>query len=204
MNHEIYQDMRFIETMQVKEGRIVNLPFHRERARETILYHFGITCDLPLKELLTGTDFSSSISGIWRLRVVYSKEIEGFTLEPYVKRDIKKIKMVDGGNIEYVYKYENRSGLEKLLLLKGEADDILIIKGGLVTDTSFTNVVFRKGEELWTPSSCLLNGTKRRAMLKEGLIKERIIRVEDIREYQQCFLINAFLDLLPVEVLPLK
>ncbi len=210
--------MRFIETIQVKEGEIVNLALHKDRSRETIHYHFGIKRDLPFEELLKGPgpsapgiqnpDKESSTqkpcdeSGIWKLRVVYSKDIEEFTIEPYRKRAIKTIKPVDGGEIGYSFKYENRTGLEKLLSCKGEADDILIIKDGLVTDTSFTNVVFREGDKLYTPSSYLLNGVKRRAMLKEGLITEKVIRAEDIREYQQCYLINAFLDLYPVEILP--
>jgi len=193
--------MRFIETIKIENGHIANLDLHKERAYETILFHFGIKKTLPF-ELLVPEDISMA-KGLFKLRVVYSNDIEEFRIDPYVPRTIKRLRVVDGSGIDYRFKYEDRSAIEKLLCLKADCDDILIIKNGFVTDTSYTNLVFAKGEDLYTPATFLLNGVKRQSLLREGRIKEREIRVGDIKKYDGCFLINAMLDLFPVSFVDL-
>ena len=190
--------MRFIETIQIKNGRILNPDLHRERARDTILYHFGVVRELPFESLITG--ISPELQETLKLRVLYRKDIEEYTIEPYKRRDIRKVRLIEGGDIEYSYKYEDRSQLERLLLEKGDSDDILIIKNGFVTDTSFSNVVFKEGEIFYTPSTYLLNGIKRRQMIRDGLVNVKDIRVEDVLKCRECFLINAFLDCLRVDI----
>lgn len=49
---------------------------------------------------------------------------------------------------------------------------MLIVRDGWVTDTSFTNVVFEDaGGGLYTPETCLLEGTRRQSLLDEGRIQ---------------------------------
>ena len=62
-----------------------------------------------------------------------------------------------------------------------------------MTDTSFTNVVFESDKGLFTPSTYLLPGTKRQTLLKERVIKEKVIRIEDIEDYRKLYLINAMM-----------
>ena len=69
------------------------------------------------------------------------------------------------------------------------------MKQGQITDTSFSNVVFRACDGLYTPSAFLLNGTRRQRLLREGIVREREIRVADLTRYQGVFLINAMIDL---------
>jgi 4-amino-4-deoxychorismate lyase len=190
--------MRFIETIQINNGRIMNLELHKERAQETILYHFGINKVLQFESLIAG--IHGQLAGIYKLRVAYGKDIEDFTIEPYIRREVKMIKPVSVENIDYKYKYEDRSELEALLLKKGDCDDIMIIKKGFITDTSFTNIIFSDGDKFFTPRTYLLNGIKRRRMLGDGLVIEKDIRAEDILQYRECFLINSFLDGHKVEI----
>ncbi|OFY43573.1 MAG: hypothetical protein A2X18_06425 [Bacteroidetes bacterium GWF2_40_14] len=194
--------MRFIETIRVENGQLCNLDLHKKRAKETILFHFGVKKSLPF-DMLVPVDISLT-KGTYKLRVVYSKDIEEFSIDQYVPRTIKRLRIVDGEGIDYRFKYENRSAIEALLSLKTDCDDLLIIKDGYVTDTSYTNVVFAQGEDLFTPSTFLLNGVKRQSLLREGRIKERDIRVDDIKKYDGCFLINAMLDYTPNCVVLIK
>ena len=71
---------------------------------------------------------------------------------------------------------------------------MLIVRDGWVTDTSFTNVVFEDvGGGLYTPETCLLEGTRRQSLLDERRIQACPIRVEDIRYFRRVFLVNAMI-----------
>jgi 4-amino-4-deoxychorismate lyase len=44
-------------------------------------------------------------------------------------------------------------------------DDIIIVRNGFVTDASYANLIFRKGDEWFTPATFLLAGTMRAFLL---------------------------------------
>ena len=48
--------------------------------------------------------------------------------------------MVDCDEADYRYKSADRSLLDRLFALRGAADDVLIVRRGLITDTSIANV----------------------------------------------------------------
>lgn len=189
--------MNFIESIKVVDGVPQNLELHAGRASRTIYDHFGIRGGLPLQEILH--EARRHPQGLFKMRILYSKEIISISSENYQPRNIRSLKIVEDGNIEYSYKYEDRSSLSRLLEQKGECDDILIVKDGFVTDTSYSNVVFGKGGKLFTPSAFLLNGVKREFLLKSGFITQIEIKPSDIAFYDSIYLINSMLDLYPVE-----
>lgn len=189
--------MNFIESIKVVDGVPQNLELHAGRASRTIYDHFGIRGGLPLQEILH--EARRHPQGLFKMRILYSKEIISISSENYQPRNIRSLKIVEDGNIEYSYKYEDRSSLSRLLEQKGECDDILIVKDGFVTDTSYSNVVFGKGGKLFTPSAFLLNGVKREFLLKSGIITQIEIKPSDIAFYDSIYLINSMLDLYPVE-----
>ena len=57
-------------------------------------------------------------------------------------RQIKSLRLVDGDKVDYRYKSTDRSMFIRLMEQRGECNDVLIVRDGWVTDTSFTNVVF--------------------------------------------------------------
>ncbi len=63
----------------------------------------------------------------------------------------------------------------KIFLCKKTADDIIITKNGNITDSSFSNLVFESSDgALFTPETYLLEGgTKRKFLLKNGIIREK-------------------------------
>lgn len=189
--------LTFIETVKVVDGEIINIELHERRSCETILYHYGIKRILPFKALL-GSLEEVVDKGVFKLRVVYSYEVLNFSLTPYKPRDIKTLKLIDGGEIDYSYKYENRDSLNNLLLLKGECDDILIVKNGLITDTSYCNFVFGDGVSLYTPANPLLKGTKRESLLKSGVVIERDLPAVDLLCFSSFYIINSMIDISPV------
>jgi 4-amino-4-deoxychorismate lyase len=76
-----------------------------------------------------------------------------------------------------------------------ETDDILIIKNGNVTDTSFSNIVFFDGTKWLTPAQPLLRGTKREKLIRENIIFEETITKNEIQRFQNAVLINAMIDI---------
>ncbi len=182
--------MNFIETIKVEDGLVKNLDLHIERERATAMKFFGIEKEYEFGGLLSDGDLKRA-TGIFKLRVIYSKEILSFSFEPYKMREIHTLRPVDGSGVDYSFKYESRGAIEALFEQRGDSDDILIIKDGFVTDTSYCNIVCSDGKGLYTPSTPLLKGTKREQLLREGVIEERDIRIGDLSKYSEFYIINA-------------
>lgn len=70
--------------------------------------------------------------------------------------------------IDYRYKSTDRKELEALYALRGNQDDVLIVRNNLLTDTSIANVALEKEGVWYTPRTPLLKGTKRALLLEQG------------------------------------
>lgn len=189
----------FTEAIKVKDGKFYDLPMHINRIQETSSFFFQKSIIFNLSEESIP---SEKREGLFKCRIIYSDHVISVEYIPYTFRTIKKLSLIKKDDIEYSHKWANRSDLNSLLSGKGESDDILIIKDGLVTDTSFSNVVFEDETRLYTPDSFLLNGMKRQSLLSQGIIKERTIRLEDIASYTNMYLINSMIDLEDAICLP--
>jgi len=129
--------------------------------------------------------------GIGKCNIIYDKEIIEIKFELYVKRPVRSLKLVHASGLDYHLKYCDRSVLETLLAKRGDCDDVIIVNDGLITDTSFSNLVFFDGESWFTPARPLLEGTCRARLLSEKKIILADIRPSDLTRYQGCKLINA-------------
>ncbi len=126
-----------------------------------------------------------------KCRVTYSDVIHSIEFEQYNEREIKSLRLVQDDTIDYSHKFKNRDQLNHLLELRGDDDEILIVKNGQVTDTSFTNIAFLKDGQWFTPEFPLLAGTRRDEYLQNGLLTARIIRPEDLRKFDEARLVNS-------------
>ena len=75
--------------------------------------------------------------------------------------------------------------------MKGDCDEIIIVKNGLVPDTSFTNIAVNDGDVWLTPKQPLLMGTKRAQLLGEGKLREADITLEQLMKDEKKSLIKA-------------
>ena len=141
--------MNFIESVKVKDGVVMNMEFHLERMKKSI-------------GKLHNTDFTIPEEyrvGIVKMRILYNEEtIKDVSFQKYKYPEINSLKMVEGNDICYGLKFEDRTAINNLYLQKEECDDILIIKDGFVTDTSFCNIIFVKNNTCFTPDTPLLEG----------------------------------------------
>jgi 4-amino-4-deoxychorismate lyase len=183
---------QFLETIKIENGVACHLHYHWERLMRTVRSHFK-NCDPP--NLETGLAIPEEYrTGLFKCRVIYGKTIHKIEFENYVPYPIKTLKLLHDNTVEYSYKYADRSRLSQLLKMKGRSDDILIIKNGWITDTSYCNILFFNGKRWITPATPLLKGVCRERLLHTGQISEEIIHVNDITGFSKFMLINAMLD----------
>lgn len=181
----------FLESICINNGRPENLEAHIERMHLTALHH-GFR--LPVLPGISSILPSHLTQGKVKWRILYREEIQTMEFLPYKPKTVQSLRLVEGYP-DYAFKYADRSALDELLVQKGNSDEILIVRDGLITDTSYSNVVLQEGEHFYTPNRFLLNGTRRQQLLRSGRIKEREIRATDLHRYDRLLLINALLDI---------
>jgi 4-amino-4-deoxychorismate lyase len=183
---------RLLETIKIQDGAIQNIIYHNQRFNKTRRYFWPDSVTLDLYEHITiPKEFKL---GTVRCRVLYKAEIEEIQFFEYQKKTINNLKLVTT-NLDYAFKYEDRSEINSLVALNANYDDILMVKNGLITDTSYANIVFKKENEYFTPKNPMLNGTKRQHLLDEDIIIQKSIKATDLGKYSHFAIINAFNDL---------
>ena len=186
------QENKFIETLKLLDGHIFHIEYHQERLRNTFSHFFSDEKVFSLETILSETILPTK--GKYKIRFVYDASSYFLEILPYQTAAIHSISCVEVGDMTYSYKFLDREALNQL---KKEAptDEVIFIKEGMVTDSSYANLVFSDGGKWYTPTTFLLNGTCRQRLLKEGKIEERPIFQEDITSFRYIGLINAMLDL---------
>ncbi len=177
---------RFIESLKVMGNELCNIELHQQRIDLTSKA-FSIKRKIELKDIA----IPKSNYHVQKCRIIYSKDDFNISFTEYKQRKIESLKIVIDDNIDYSYKFEDRDRLNRLFDKRESCSDIIIVKNGLITDTSFSNIVLFDGENYFTPSSFLLNGTMRQKLLKDGVITEKEIKLKDITAFKKLYLINA-------------
>ena len=130
-------------------------------------------------------------NGVIRCKVQYGPEIGEISYEPYKKKVISSLNMVECDEIDYPLKYTDRSLLELLLSKREDCDEIIIVKNGLITDASIANLILFDGAKWYTPDMPLLKGTTRARLLFEKRIHEHSCTPAFLRSCIGVKLINA-------------
>ena len=181
--------LEFLETIKALDGVVYNIEYHQRRY-EAVLSSYGIKQFVELSTLVDAPK-----EGLYRCRLVY--DLEGnvaCSYYPYVKRRTASLKLVTADKLEYSKKYADREALDTLFAKRAGCDDILIVKNGLLRDTSIANIALYDGKNWVTPKEPLLAGTTRERLLESGFLIQKDIRVEDLKEYMQMAVMNAMID----------
>jgi 4-amino-4-deoxychorismate lyase len=179
MQKEIY-----FETIRCEDFEIFNLEYHNKRVANTI----GLNINLqeyiyPISEELL------------RCKIIYNDfEIINVEYFPYKKREINSFKLIFDDEISYSKKYLNREKLDELFSKKQNCDEVIIIKNGVVTDTTIANIAILY-EDIWlTSKNCLLKGTTRARLLEKRVLIEKDISLEMLKKASKIALMNAMID----------
>ena len=184
---------QFIETMCVEQGRIINLDYHLARIMRTRKYFWNVQASIPVNRLLA---IAATQTERAKLRFEYDGyNIYNLSCTPYNIKKVETLRLVINDDIEYTYKNTNRSVLNQLKSQADGADEIIIVKRNHITDTSYTNIALFDGTQWVTPSTPLLNGTRRAQLLDAGRLIEREVSITNLSSFQSISLINAMMNL---------
>ncbi|MEZ5671913.1 MAG: aminotransferase class IV [Thiotrichaceae bacterium] len=180
---------KLLETIKIIDGQPQFLEFHQQRFDRSRLTLWHCHDNINLADLLQNTP----TQGIYRCRIIYHKNIEQIEYVPYALRDFKYFTVVVDDTLHYKHKFLQRDRLQQLSTLRKDADDILIIQHGMITDTSIANVAFFNGTQWLTPQQPLLAGTTRQRLLHHDEISEANITITDLAQFSKMALMNAML-----------
>lgn len=182
------------ESIKIVDKKIINIFYHNGRVNKSRRDLLSLSDEINLERYI---EIPPNIDNdVYKCRVLYDRKVNAVEFIKYEKKNINNLKVVSADDISYGYKYRDRKSID---ILKENSkllpeEDIIIIKNGLVTDTSFSNLVFYDDKNWVTPSHPLLAGTQRAKLLNEKKIIEKSIRIEDMKYFKKVKMINAMID----------
>ncbi len=180
-----------VETIKILDGTAHNLDLHQSRMDRSYKKLFGSKNIFVLNEIID-IPIGYKKDKV-KLRFLYNQNSFKTEYSYYSPKSLTTLQCVFDNNISYSLKYTDRNEINSLLLKKANCDNILIIKNGFITDSSYTNIVFFDGNNWLTPATPLLYGTAREKLIREGKIKAESIKTEDLSKFSHFKLINAML-----------
>ncbi len=169
-----------------------NLFYHDQRMNRSLKALCGLQTNIDLEEILRNAQAPER--GLFKCRILYDDRSKKIEFVPYEVRPVRTLRIVEEDGISYEYKYNDRKAINRLFELRNNCDDILIVKHGMVTDSSIANIVFKRDKKWYTPWAPLLKGTMRSKLLDQKLIQEEEIRLKEIYNFDSFKLINAMLE----------
>ncbi len=187
----------FLESIRIDHGQPENLMAHQQRMDVAMRHFFGQRNAFSLEDLvvkqLADSQNEFLKQGLYKMRLVYAQQPDEVGFVAYQLPQIRSLQCVYYDGVEYGFKFADRSGLEALYGRRGHADDILMVKNGLITDTSYANVALFDGTRWVTPQIPLLAGTQRATLLAQNTLMLANITPDELGNYQKIRLFNAMI-----------
>lgn len=190
------------ESVCVARAAVQHGRYHEARFEASYRELFGKKPGFSLWEGLSlqGADPAKT----YKLRIRYNQDGTLWELDEYRPRLPETLRLVADDTVDYALKYSDRRALDRLAARAGSAGDVLIVRQGLVTDSTYCNILFWDGREVVTPRTPLLRGTCRARLLAENRIGEADIPAEGFNRYRAFQLVNALNDFDPGRWLPVE
>ena len=176
-----------VESIKAEDGEFFLLNYHQDRLERSFLGFFNRPCPWRLKDLLP----TIPNQGLFKVRFLYNESVHSVEMLPYVPKETKSLQLVEIGEYRYPYKWTDRSFINAAYAKRGDCDDILMTREGLLTDTSYANIVLFDGSKWVTPAIPLFEGVQRSCLLDHSIIQPASIAITDLSHYQGFQLINA-------------
>ena len=192
---------QFIESIKIEDQKIFLAELHQKRVNDTFS-HFGKEGSIDVAKIFKNLDIDEN--GLYKLRIIYDLNKNFRTqLIPYAISEIDDFQLVENNNYDYSFKFEDRKEFEKMKM-KAKTEEIIVVKNNHITDTSFSNLLFLKEKNWFTPTTFLLNGVQRQHLLKTKKIKETEITLNNIKEFSHFQIINSLNDFDDMFIYPIE
>ncbi|MCG8452328.1 MAG: aminotransferase class IV [Spirochaetales bacterium] len=183
-----------VESLCALDGQVQALSYHARRMAASSHMLWGRDCSGELEEALSQIELGT---GRWKIRVIYSSEIQNVEAASYTAAAYQKVALLPMQGNQYAHKFLQRSWLEKKENQGRflDCDTVLLHSGGFIKDFTRANVAFFDGQEWVTPLHPMLKGTRREALIDAHQLRCKEIRVEDLSDFSLCSPVNAMLPL---------
>lgn len=182
--------MFYIETIRLSYGCCNDLRYHRSRVLSSV---DNTSVWLEIENAVKRMEERYKSNALVKCSITYDNAgISDVTCNDYARRCIKALVPIEAPHIDYSLKYADRMELDALKRNLCPYEEPVIVKNGLITDTTFSNVVVEdENGRLFTPKVPLLCGTMRERLLDLGLVNLSDISVEELPRYRKVHLVNA-------------
>jgi len=180
------------ETVCIENSLIKNEQYHEARFRASYIQQYKKNPNYSLFDDIHLTNLVNDLK--YKLRIGYKQHGTRFSISEYKNSIPMSLKLISDNTISYALKKNNRKKLNNLYKQKGDFDDVLIVKNELITDASYSNILFTDGKQIVTPDTPLLQGTCRARLLNENKIIASPITEADLSNFESFQLINAMND----------
>jgi 4-amino-4-deoxychorismate lyase len=181
------------ETIKIANGNICNIEYHNARVNESRKQLLKQTDPWDLRNLIAIPKIDLHLT--YKCKLIYSEKLQAVEFQKYTIRKLQTLKLVECPDIEYSFKYLDRTRLDTLKQTYHQTNDIIIVQNQQITECTYANIIFYDGEKWITPANPLLKGTKRQKYLDERLIFEDNIKISDLIKFTKARIINAMIDI---------
>ena len=180
------------ESIQILDGKPQRLDYHNDRLNRSRNQLMCSHTDIYIEDYLQIPQKFQKEKVKCRLN--YGQDVDKIEFADYQERRFLDFKLIDI-DFHYDFKYDDRSAFDKLKKSVKESTEFLLVKDGFISDTTFSNIIFKDLNGQWlTPNHPLLEGIQREYLLDEGIIEEAEIRAKELKNYTHFMLINAMLN----------
>jgi 4-amino-4-deoxychorismate lyase len=180
------------ESACIENSQIKNEQYHESRFRKSYMQQYKTHPSYSLFDGIHLTNLDNTLK--YKVRIGYKQNGTRYSISEYENSIPTTLKLVNDETISYAIKRNNRKKLNLLFKQKGDFEDVLIVKNGLITDASYSNILLNDGKQIVTPSTPLLEGTCRARLLDENKITEKRISEADLQNFESFQLVNALND----------
>lgn len=181
------------ETIRCEDGDIAHLSYHQKRLNSS-LQCIGSKTHFDLETLILPPP-----KGLYRCRFLYDTSNYHIEFHPYIPRPAASLRLIVDDTVHYPLKYIHRNPLDHLFTQREACDDVLIVKEGVLRDTTIANIALLIDGQWFTPQQPLLHGTTRARLLDEGFLLPAILTPIDIRKAQKIAIMNAMVGFVVIE-----
>lgn len=188
----IHEPYPLLESIFLKDGQFRHLEIHQKRIDYSRQQALNLEIKLDLENFLAQNKIPQH--GVFKCRILYGAHFADPEFIAYNYKPISSLKIVEAETLNYALKYSNRESINEIYSTRGACDDVLLVKQGFITDSSYCNIAFREGGHWFTPVKPLLKGVQRQFLLNQGIIHEQEIRLSDLARFSGFKLFNALID----------